>query len=698
MRPHLTTLLLVVPALLSAQGRSADWPVYGGTTDHTHYSTLDQISPANVTHLQVAWSYQTHDEFPGSEMQANPIIVDGVLYATTPKLHVFALDAATGRELWTFDPNGGKPPASRFRHRGVVVTGDRVLFTYRNMLWALDKKTGQPIRSFGVDGAVDMREGLGRPVAGVTVSASTPGVVFEDMLIVGSTVSETLPGSPGDIRAYDLKTGALRWIFHTIPHPGEFGYETWPPDAYKVNGGANAWAGVTVDPKRAIVFAATGSASFDFYGSNRIGDDLFANTVLALDARTGKRIWHFQGVKHDLWDWDFPAAPVLVTVTRAGRPVDAVAQITKTGYVYLFERETGKPLFPIEYRNVPASTLDGEQAATTQPYPVKPPPFTRQTLTEDMLTTRTPEAHAAVLKTFREYKTSGMYEPPNLQGTIIFPGVDGGGEWGGPAFDPETGLLYVNANEMPWMHKLVPRNDKSLYGSNCASCHGDDLKGSPTTPSLVGIGTRRTREQMAQVIRQGTGFMPGFATALDNGAINDLVNFLITGHDVAETAGSNPNYLKYRSTGLKIFLDPDGYPPITPPWGTLNAIDLNVGAIRWTIPFGEYPKLVTQGVKNTGTDNYGGAIVTANGLLIIGATTYDNKFHVFDKRTGALLWETTLPAAGNATPSVYMVNGREYIVIACGGGKNDAPSGGTYVAFALPADGSPAPARRQKTR
>ena len=252
-------------------------------------------------------------------MQANPIVVDGVLYATTPKLRVIALDAATGKELWSFDANGGRPPASRFRHRGVVVTGDRVLFTYRNKLWALDKKTGKPIPSFGVDGAVDLREGLGRPAEALSVSASTPGVVFEDMLIIGSTVSETLPGSPGDIRAYDLKTGALRWSFHTIPHPGEFGYDTWPPDAYKVNGGANAWAGVTVDPKRAMVFAATGSASFDFYGSNRIGDNLFANTLLALDARTGKRIWHFQGVKHDLWDRDFPAAPALVTVRRDGR-------------------------------------------------------------------------------------------------------------------------------------------------------------------------------------------------------------------------------------------------------------------------------------------------------------------------------------------------------------------------------------------
>ena len=672
---------MLAPASVLAQ-KNVDWPVYGGNSDHTHYSTIAQITPQNVSKLRVAWTYETHDEFKGSEMQANPIVVDGVLYATTPKLRVFALDAATGRELWSFDPSGGVA-GPRFRHRGVVVTGDRVLFTYRTKLWALDKKTGQPIKSFGADGSVDLRDGFDRPASSLSVSASTPGVVFENLLIIGSTVSETLPGSPGDIRAYDIKTGALKWSFHTIPHPGEFGYETWLPDSWKVNGGANAWAGVTIDPRRAMVFAATGSASFDFYGVNRIGDNLFANTVLALDARTGKRIWHFQGVKHDLWDWDFPAAPVLVTVRRDNRNVDAVAQITKTGFVYVFDRETGKPLFPIEYRKVPASTLDGEKAAETQPFPVAPPPFTRQTLTEDMLTTRTPAAHDSVLKIFRAYKTNGMYDPPNTQGTIIFPGVDGGGEWGGPAFDPATGLLYVNGNEMPWFHKLVARNDRSLYGSNCASCHGDDLKGSPDVPTLVGIADRRPRDQIAKVIREGTGRMPAFSSVLDNGAVNDLVNFLITGHDVAEQAGTNPNYLKYRSTGLKIFLDPDGYPPITPPWGTLSAIDLNKGEIRWQIPFGEYPKLAAQGMTNTGTDNYGGAIVTSNGLLFIGATTYDNKFRAFDKLTGKLLWEATLPAAGNATPSLYVVNGKAFLVIACGGGKNDAPSGGTYVAFAV---------------
>jgi quinoprotein glucose dehydrogenase len=683
MRLRVALLLVCTASVAHAQAK-VDWPVYGGNTDNTHYSTLSQITPANVAKLKVAWTYETRDEFKGSEMQSNPIVVDGVLYATSPKMRVFALDAATGKELWSFDANNGRPTTGRFRYRGVVVTGDRVLFNYRNKLWALDKKTGKPILSFGTDGSVDLREGLGRPVEGLSVSASTPGVVFEDLLIIGSSVPETLPGAPGDIRAYDIKTGALRWSFHTIPHPGEFGYDTWPPEAYKVSGGANAWSGVTIDTKRAMVFAATGSASFDFYGSNRHGDNLFANTLLALDARTGKRIWHFQSVRHDLWDYDFPAAPTLVTLKRGGRTIDAVAQITKTGYVYVFERATGKPLFPIEYRKVPTSSLDGEHTADTQPFPTSPPPFVRQNLTEEMLTRRTPEAHAAALETFRKYKTNGMWDPPNTTGTIIFPGVDGGGEWGGPAFDPESGLLYVNANEMPWLMKLVPRNDRSVYGANCSSCHGDDLKGSATMPSLIGVADRLTREQIVQLIRQGTGRMPGYASTLDNVAVNDLVNFLMTGRDVASTASTNPNYLKYRNTGYDIFLDPDSLPPITPPWGTLNAIDLNKGEIAWKIPFGEYPKLVAQGIRNTGSDNYGGAVVTRNGLLFIGATTHDKKFHVYDKKTGKLLWETTLPASGNATPSLYVVNGKQYVVIACGGGKNGAASGGTYVAFALP--------------
>ena len=688
--PPCAALVLALTTLTACAERGPstdpnDWPVYGGNDDHTHYTTLSQISPANVAQLQVAWTFDTGDVFEGSEMQANPIVIDGVLYATTPKLQVFALDAATGEQIWRFDPNDGGAPASRIRHRGVVVTGDRVLFNYRNRLYALDRATGAPIPSFGDDGWVDLREGLGRPVDGLSVSASSPGVVFGDLFIIGSSVPESLPSAPGDLRAYDVTTGALRWSFHTIPHPGEFGYETWPSEAWQVAGGANAWSGVTVDAERGMIFAATGSASYDFYGANRLGDNLFANTVLALDARTGERIWHFQGLHHDIWDRDFPASPALVTVTRDGEPIDAVAQITKTGHVYLFERTQGTPLFPIQERVMPGGGLEGERPSERQPFPVLPPPFARQSLSVDGLTERTPEAHASALATFNAFRTADPFSAPDTSGTIIFPGVDGGGEWGGPAFDPETALLYVNSNEMAWLLKLAPRSDESLYGSSCASCHGEEQEGTGLGPSLEELFERRSRDQVVSLIREGTGRMPAFGSVMNRGTINSLVAFLETGEDPGgDEVAATPFDLPYRTALFDIFLDHEGYPGIKPPWGTLNAIDLNAGDIRWSIPFGEYPQLTAMGITDTGTDNYGGAIVTQNGLLIIAATTYDDRIRAFDKLTGALLWEAALPAAGNATPSTYMVNGKQYIVIACGGGKNGAPSGGTYVAFALP--------------
>jgi quinoprotein glucose dehydrogenase len=490
-----------------------------------------------------------------------------------------------------------------------------------------------------------------------------------------------------------VRTGKLRWTFHTIPRPGEFGYDTWPKDAWTYTGAANDWSGMALDEKRGLLFIPTGSAAFDFYGANRVGDDLFADCLLALKADTGERVWHFQEVHHDIWDRDLPSPPSLVTITRNGRKVDAVAQTTKSGYVYVFERETGKPLFPIEERAVPKSELAGEVTAKTQPFPLLPAPFARQALTEEMLTDRTPAAHEAALARFRKTLSAGQFVPASTQGTIIFPGFDGGAEWGGSAFDPQTGLLYVNANEMAWILRMVEQHEnktnqasgKSLYMTNCAGCHRPDLSGGlPEFPSLKNLSTRYTDADVMKLLQQGSGRMPAFAQ-LGNPAIKAIAEFVLNGEDTTVESKQNPQlFMRYLNDGYNRFLDSEGYPAIKPPWGTLNAINLNTGQYAWKIPFGEYPKLAAEGKTKTGSENYGGPVVTAGGLVFIGATSYDKKFHAFDKRTGELLWETTLPFAGNATPATYQVGGRQYVVIAAGGGKSPDASGGAIVAFSLP--------------
>ena len=694
---------LVLAAPLSPQRRSIPksgyrtWEVYGGGNDSIRYSALKQIDRSNASRLREAWRFDTGDALPGSEMQANPIVVDGVLYSVTPKLRVIALDAATGKLRWSFDPNRDAKIGGRRKSRGVTYWTDgsnaRIFFVWRHLLHALDARTGRLVEGFGSQGTLDIREGLGRDANELNVIATTPGIIYKDALILGSLVSEDLPSAPGDIRAYDVRTGKIRWTFHTIPRPGEFGYETWPRDAWKYTGGANNWAGMALDEKRGLVFIPTGSASYDFYGANRHGDNLFANCLLALKAESGERVWHFQTVRHDLWDRDHPAPPTLITVAKDGKLLDAVAQITKSGHVFVFERETGRPVFPIEEREVPASEVDGEKAARTQPIPVKPPAFARQVLTEEMLTKRTPEANRAVVERFRKIRSAGQFVPPSFEGTVVFPGFDGGGEWGGAAFDPETGLFYVNSNEMAWILKMIPRpapaasaNGRELYLTHCSSCHQKDLKGTPPEfPSLAGIGRRYTSGEVSGLIRAGQGRMPAFGH-LPRPVVAAMTDYLMTGREggPAEGGGANPYWSKYTIDGYNKFLDPDGYPAVAPPWGTLNAIDMDRGEIAWKIPFGEFPELAAKGARNTGSENYGGPVVTAGGVLFIGATNHDNKFRVFDKANGKLLWETTLPAAGNATPATYEVNGRQFVVIACGGGKSGRPSGGTYVAFALP--------------
>ncbi|NDD63568.1 MAG: pyrroloquinoline quinone-dependent dehydrogenase [Acidobacteria bacterium] len=688
--------LWLMPEGTGQQSGYATWTMFGGGPENTHYSSLAQINRSNVRSLEVAWEYETGDSSKGTEIQCNPIIVDGVMYVTSPTMRVIALDAATGSEIWKFDPFTEAGARPRVRNRGVTWWSDgkesRIFFGYRNLLHAVDAKTGRLVETFGRGGRVDLREGLDRDASGLSISLSTPGVIYRDLLIVGSLVNEGLPGAPGHIRAYDVRTGQRRWIFHTIPLPDEYGYDTWPKEAWKYSGGANNWAGMVVDQKRGLLYAPTGSASFDFYGANRHGDNLFANTLLCLDAATGERKWHFQAIRHDVWDRDFPTAPVLVSVRRDGRPVDAVAQATKSGHLYLFDRVTGRPLFPIEEHEAPPSGIEGEKLAAKQPLPVLPPPFARQVLTEDLLTRRTPEAHQFAMEQFRKLKSNGQFTPPSHEGTIIFPGFDGGAEWGGSAFDPNTGMIYVNSNEA-WVLRIVPRpqqkkqlNGRELYLRECADCHRADLRGTPPEfPALTKMDQKFEAPDLYKVIRQGMGRMPAFIR-LETESIDAIVQYLLTGKDnvtVETRPDDSPNYLKYTMDGYNKFLDHEGYPAIAPPWGTLNAIDLHHGKIAWQIPFGEYPELVAKGMRNTGSENYGGPLVTAGGLLFIGATNFDRKFRAFDKKTGVLLWETTLPAGGNATPATYQVRGKQYVVIAAGGGKSGSISGGKYVAFGL---------------
>ena len=584
----------------NSSGERRDWPAYGGAPENTHYSSLAQINRSNVKDLTVAWSFDTGEQ---GGLQTSPIIVEGILYGITPTQKVFALDAASGKPIWKFDSGikGTQPD------RGLAYWSNekekRVLVGVMNFLYALDAKTGKPIESFGNGGRIDLRGDLGRSPERQSVVLTSPGIVYKDVIIVGGRNPETLPAAPGDVRAYDVRTGKLRWSFHTIPHPGEFGYETWPKEAWKYSGAANNWAGMAVDAKRGIVYVPTGSAAFDFYGANRLGDDLFANCLIALNAETGERIWHFQGVRHDLWDRDFPSPPTLVTVNRDGKEIDAVAQTTKQGFVYLFDRVSGKPLFPIEYRKYPPSTVPGEIAASEQPLPTKPAPFARQILSEDMLTNRTPEMHAWALEKFRAFRSQGQFIPFSVgKDTVIFPGFDGGAEWGGSAVDTQTAILYVNANEMAWTGALAPEtgenSPKALYMSQCGVCHGEKMTGSPPSiPSLVGVGDRLSPQQIGATIKNGKGRMPAFAN-FDDDQLYALIDFLVSGKS-KELPSSEPPPpdMKYRFTGYHKFLDPDGYPAFAPPWGTLNAINLNTGEYVWKINLGEYPELAAKGLK-----------------------------------------------------------------------------------------------------
>jgi quinoprotein glucose dehydrogenase len=700
--------------------RDEDWPVYGGNKAGNRYSPLTQINASNIKNLRPAWSYNTGDNTNpasrGIDLQCQPIVIKGIMYAVTPRMKLFALDAATGKELWKFDPFVNpviKPTIHAVR--GVTYWEDgadkRIIYGVGPLIFEVDATTGHRITTFGNNGTVEMHIGLkdnevfGKDPDKYWIRSTSPGAVYKDIFIIGSSVSEGPDAPPGYIQAFNVRTGKLAWVFHTVPLPGEYGYETWAKDAYKKIGGANDWSGLVIDEKRGIAFVSTGSPAVDFYGGARPGKNLFSDCVIALNAETGKRLWHFQTIHHDMWDRDLPSPANLITVKHNGRMVDAVAQATKDGLMFLFDRVTGKPLFPV--KEIPVTVqhaLPGEHPWPTQPVPVLPAPFSLQEVTENNITNRTPEAHKYVLNQYRHSLHGTKYMPPNLQGTL-FLGFGGGAEWGGTAADPD-GIIYVNANNMLWWLKMTDvskLNSKTtathgsvLFNSTCAPCHGINGAGSnggdgaQAFPVLTNIGQRLSRAQINTVVETGRGRMPSFQN-ISKSDRDAIVDFLLRtekngGGNYAARVAKFKNYPyspPYLNNGTTQFRDNENYPALKTPWGTLNAINLNTGKFVWQVPLGEYPELVKQGHPNTGTENHGGMVITANGLLFI-AATYDENLRAFDTKTGKVIWQYKLPAGGFATPITYMVNGKQYVVIAAGGSRYGLKPGGSYVAFALP--------------
>ena len=710
-------IILLVSCSSKTKNKYSEWKISGGTKDRIQYSTLSQIDTSNVKDLQVAWTYNTKDAEGSSVMEANSIIIDDVLYGVSPKLKLFAVDAATGSQKWIFDPlaeilkAGGKKQGVNMC-RGVSFYGgdnndNRIFYTVGSLLYCINSSNGRPISSFGNNGNIDLHNDLGRDVKDLFVASTSPGIIYKDLIILGTYVSEEAAAAPGHIRAYDVHTGKLRWIFHTIPQPGEAGYETWDDkEAYKHIGGANAWSGLSLDEEKGIVFAPTGSASYDFYGGKRLGDNLYANSILALDAATGKLKWHYQTVHHDVWDKDLPSAPVLTTITKDGKQIEVVVQVTKTGFLFVLDRNTGKPVYPVEERPVPTETdLIGERLSPTQPYPTFYPAFTRQSITEADLASFIPDSsYKDIKKQLAEYKTGKLFTPPSKKTIIIFPGMQGGAEWGGPAIDPATHVLYINANEIPRLLTMVDAKADSaksnqtyleaginLYKTKCSFCHGTDRKGNSEFPSLLDVSKKFNDASFKNLVSVGRARMPAFSQMAGE-ELSALSSYILNIETVQkkkftfQAKVKDPYFfVRYSSEGGKRparFETKEGYPAISPPWGTITAINLNTGKIEWKNPLGDIPELKAKGI-HSGTENFGGPVVTKGGLLFIAATT-DGKFRAYNKRTGKILWETDLPAAGFATPSIYEIDGKQYVVIACGGGKLRTKAGDAYVAFSLP--------------
>lgn len=692
-------IFILFSALIFSCNQNLDWAFYGGSNERTQYVKSDLINKENISRLDKVWEYKTNDHSANSEIQTNSLIIDKKFFGVSPKLKLFSLNAETGIENWIFDPFS---ESNKFFDSDINIHVCRGITYYKNLLnnsfifygvgsklFKINTVSGKPDKEFGNNGFIDLHTGLGENSSSLYVSMTSPGVIYNNLIIVGSRVSEGNPAAKGNIRAFNANTGDLVWVFKTIPEPEEEGYDSYEdPDAYLRLGGANAWSGLTIDSKNGILFAPTGSVSYDFYGGDRKGDNLFANSILAINAESGERLWHYQTVHHDVWDRDLPAPPVIFNYKLNDSIIPALAQVTKSGYTFLLNRITGKPIYDIVERTVPSNTyLTGEKLSKTQPTPTFPKPFSRQYLSSSDINPFVSEKEKdSLTNVYLSIIKDDIFSPPSEKGTLIFPGFDGGAEWGGPALDPIKNVMYVNSNEMPWiltMRKISENDSKpvSLYNKQCLMCHGVDFKGSGENPSIIGMNKKYNYDELRSVIYNGKGFMPGYSF-LDDSSLQVLTNYILELKDGDKTNLSlMGDEVFYTSTGYNKFLTSNGYPAIKPPWGSLNAINLNTGDIDWSIPLGQ-TEIGKLNNVTTGTENYGGPLLTESGIIFIAATS-DKKIRAFDSENGRLIWERDLPYAGFATPSYYVIDGIPYLSIASGGGKLGTKSGDRYVVFSL---------------
>ncbi|MEC7906646.1 MAG: PQQ-binding-like beta-propeller repeat protein [Verrucomicrobiota bacterium] len=691
---------------IQSGSEDVEWRHYNGDVGGTKYSALGQINTSNVKDLELVWRYRVDDFVEGKNttLQFNPLMADGILYLVTVGQKLVAVEPDTGKELWRFDPHDGSGATGKTRAIVYWEDGDdrRIFYGVANKYLCLDARTGKLVASFADGGRLDLTQNLDHDGIVRRYDTRGPAVIYKDLLILGGSVGEgPRQANPGHIRAFDVRTGERKWIFHTVPHPGEFGYETWSPDSYKYVGGANAWGGLTLDEDRGIVFMGTGSATYDHWGGNRVGDNLFANCVLALDAETGERIWHYQTVRHDLWDYDLPTPPTLITLVKDGEEIDAVAQPSKMGHLFVLDRETGEPIWGVEERPAPVSEIPGEYTAPTQPFPIKPVAYTGQDFTLDDVTDLDPESRAYVLEQLKDFKLGPIFTPPGLEKLVMLPQFNGGSEWPGAAFDASDNTLYINSsNEAEWISMreatvekeiALPELGERIYQAVCSNCHGLDDGGKLNgveLPALRTVKERLSQEEVMTIITEGKGQMPSWSSFLEIER-EALLAFLLDDRkeDLIETENLQFTWtgnIPYLSTGHHDLHDQNGYPINKRPWGQLHAIDMNTGDFKWSVPLGTYPELEAKGHGPTGTFNIGGPVVTAGGVIFIGATL-DERFRAFAKETGEELWRYQMDGSGYATPSTFMYKGRQYVVIAGGGGSiHQTPSSDSYYCFALP--------------